>query len=143
MAKQYKAIRPNPSRQPRKNVFPQFPSRLGSGLRQKCPILLGEAAIRGKPEPANISMTKQTHHAPTNSNQTTYTINPKRRAATNAAQPAGEKSQNTAPPGTFWDIGRKQDARADGKNTKQTQPAARLPYPAQQLNQSSAQPLNG
>jgi hypothetical protein len=71
-------------------VFPQLPPPC-SGGRQKCPILLGEAAIYRKPEPANISITKQTHHAPTNSNQTTYAIGPACRAGTNAAQPDREK----------------------------------------------------
>jgi hypothetical protein len=139
MAKQCKQIRPNPSGQPRKPCSHSSPALERPASKMSHPAWRGRY-LHWKPRAHHISITKQTHRPSTHSNQITYATWPRRRAGTKAAQPAGEKSQNSAPPGTFWDIWpqAKQDARADGRKY-QTHPAGR-PTP---LSSATAQPIIG
>ena len=90
---------PNPTaKKSLKRCSHSFSRPVVAGVKN-VPSCLAKPPSVGSPSPTNISITKQSHHAPTNSNHLHHRT--ARRAATNAAQPNPERVPKSGFP---WDI---------------------------------------
>jgi len=81
----------------------------------KCPIPPLRSKAQQEAQTGNTTMTKQTHRAPTNSNQNTYTVRSNRRAEPAPPSPLEKSPKIRLPLGHFGTLGA-------SENTTPTQP---------------------